>query len=266
MRCLVINLDRSPERLTHIGSQFSILGLNFDRVAAVDGRELDDAVLTMQPASKQWKRMNKAEIACFMSHRKCWAIIAEGSDAYGAVIEDDVFFSPGAAHALSSAAWIPAEVGLLKIETFRQKVFLSRARVLADAGRSIHGLRGCHVGTGGYVISQGYAKRLLELSQDAFPCPVDHFMFDDEVPRPDDCRIHQLYPAVCIQGVLLDSADPAHGSTIRKAVDATVRVKPKLKVHQKLWRECKRLSLQAAALPPFLFRCIRYRWTAVPFG
>ncbi|WP_426289123.1 glycosyltransferase family 25 protein [Ensifer adhaerens] len=168
MRCLVINLDRSPERLIHIGSQFSTFGLNFERVAAVDGRELDDAVLAMQPVSKQWKRMNKAEIACFMSHRKCWAIIAEGSDAYGAVIEDDVFFSPSATHALSSSDWIPAEVGLLKIETFRQKVFLSRARVLADAGRTIHALRGCHVGTGGYVISRDYAKRLLELSEGCF--------------------------------------------------------------------------------------------------
>ncbi len=266
MRCLVINLDRSPERLIHIGSQFSTFGLNFERVAAVDGRELDDAVLAMQPVSKQWKKMNKAEIACFMSHRKCWAIIAEGSDAYSAVIEDDVFFSPSATQALSSSDWIPAEVGLLKIETFRQKVFLSRARVLADAGRTIHALRGCHVGTGGYVISRDYAKRLLELSEGAFPCPVDHFMFDDEVPRPDDCRIHQLYPAVCIQGMLLDSADPAHGSTIRKPAGAVARVKLKLKIHQKLWRECKRLSLQVAALPPFLLRSIRYRWTTVPFG
>ncbi|WP_426289122.1 hypothetical protein ACN9MC_08750 [Ensifer adhaerens] len=43
-------------------------------------------------------------------------------------------------------------------------------------------------------------------------------------------------------------------------------MKLKLKIHQKLWRECKRLSLQVAALPPFLLRSIRYRWTTVPFG
>jgi glycosyl transferase family 25 len=266
MRILVINLDRSPERLVHVTGQFSQRGLSFERVSAVDGRILGDDVLALQPVSKLWKRMNKAEIACFMSHRKCWQLIAAGPDAYGAVIEDDVFFSPDAASGLSSSDWIPAAVGLLKIETFRQKVFLSRSQILADSGRSVHELRGCHVGTGGYVISRAYAEQLLALSDGSLPCPVDHFMFDDQVQRPAGFNVHQLVPAICIQGILLDSADPAHGSTIRKAPGMAVRAKRKLAPHQKLWREVKRLSLQAAALPPFLLRSIRYRWTVVPFG
>ena len=43
MKAYLINLDRSPERLAHFSAQARRAGLAFERIAAVDGRTLDEA-------------------------------------------------------------------------------------------------------------------------------------------------------------------------------------------------------------------------------
>ncbi len=42
MRVVVINLDRSPERLAEFGAEAARCGLDFERLPAIDGRLLAD--------------------------------------------------------------------------------------------------------------------------------------------------------------------------------------------------------------------------------
>lgn len=268
MRCFVINLDRSPDRWSRIEKQLSGLNLSCERLSAVDGRALDDGVLRLQPASEVWKRMNKGEIACFMSHRTCWEKIAEGADEYGAVVEDDVLLAGHAASFLSSADWIPKHVGLLKIETFREKVFVSRTARSVKDGFKVYQLNSVHVGTGGYIVSKAYAKKLLSYSNEALPCPVDHFMFDPLLPSMGENAVHQLVPAICIQSVLVDDEKAALQSTIRPTGSERKEafVKKKLTLGQKAFRELARLCQQLVALPALVVRHICYRQLIVRFG
>ena len=45
MKCLVINLDRSADRLAYIGAAFERLSVGFQRFPATDGAQLSEAVL-----------------------------------------------------------------------------------------------------------------------------------------------------------------------------------------------------------------------------
>ena len=72
-KILVVNLDRSPERLAAISAQLEKLGVPFERVVALDGRELaDDFVEAASPkqlVNKTYHRaLSKAEVACSLSH------------------------------------------------------------------------------------------------------------------------------------------------------------------------------------------------------
>jgi len=267
MRCLVINLDRSPDRLAHISAQFSKIGAMFERVEAIDGNRLADHVANLQPQSKFGKPLNKGEIACFMSHRKCWAMIADGSDEFGAVIEDDVYFTDDAGQFLRSDEWLPEQVGLLKIETLMDRVFISRASRIRIGRHLIHRLTGAHLGTGGYIVSKRYAQQLLSLSNDTLPCPVDHFMFDPQLPPMAQNSVYQIVPALCVQSDKIEDESMALQSTIRlKASERKKAIQKKnLSLGQKIVRELKRLSQQIGEMPPFLAHYARSKWIVVPF-
>ena len=75
-------------------AEFSRMGHTFERVAAIDARNWPDlALMPLRASRKTSLRLTDAEIACLLSHRTCWSIVAEGDDAYGAVFEDDIVFS-----------------------------------------------------------------------------------------------------------------------------------------------------------------------------
>jgi len=100
MKCLVINLDRSRDRLAHVTAEFARIGVAFERVAAIDARDRPD--LAEMPQGKKQLRMADGEIACLLSHKRCWSMIAAGEDAYGAIFEDDVVFADNAGALLTN--------------------------------------------------------------------------------------------------------------------------------------------------------------------
>ena len=102
MRGYVINLDRQPERLTHFyqqpGSEI------FQKVSAVDRKVLDIIgnkefffdVTTFTQMIPRGPTMG--EIACTLSHIKCWQLIALDEsiddDEFCLIAEDDVTLLP----------------------------------------------------------------------------------------------------------------------------------------------------------------------------
>ncbi|TIU13190.1 MAG: glycosyltransferase family 25 protein, partial [Mesorhizobium sp.] len=74
MKCLVINLDRSRDRLAHMTAEFASLGVQFERVAAIDAQDRPDlARMPLRVKRKSSLRLADAEIACLLSHKACWA-------------------------------------------------------------------------------------------------------------------------------------------------------------------------------------------------
>jgi len=195
MKCLVINLDRSSGRLAHATAEFARIGVDFERVAAIEGHQRPE-LASMSPS------LALSEIGAFLSHRACWQLIAEGTDAYCAIFEDDVVFTKEAGRFLSDGAWIPADADIVKIETFFRKAVISIKRHRDGPDYSVHRLYGLHLGACGYVISRQAARELLESTQ-SNDDPIDHVLFDPASATFSDSTIYQLSPALCAQSQFL---------------------------------------------------------------
>ena len=198
MKCFVINLDRSVDRLAEVTAEFGRIGVPFKRVTAIDAREIVPV-----------KALTPAETACFRSHQRCWQMIADGADAHGAVFEDDVVFGRDASSLLGSTSWVPKDADLVKLETFLDPVRINRRRLQVAAGYSVARLFGRHYGSAAYILSKTAAKKLLKLTKQ-LRSPVDNALFDPTTLTCVQLTVYQMVPAPCIQSQWIlrnDNAD-----------------------------------------------------------
>lgn len=203
MKCYLINLDRSPERLKQMEAEFGRLGLLFTRVPAVDGKLLTQEELdAVTPPVRQWEiPIPPSEIGCFLSHKKCLEIVANGQDHYAAIFEDDIELSSDAAKLLSNLDWIPADADLVKLETFRTVVLLQGLEKIKGTDFKVARLLTKHLCAGGYIISKDAAKRML-LDMDVISIPVDNLMFDPACDFFSKFTVFQITPAMCRQNAM----------------------------------------------------------------
>ena len=68
----VINLDRSPERLSNISAQCKKYNIDFVRIPAFDGSTLDLEKLADDTACRyeMGRSIQPGEVGCFLSHKK----------------------------------------------------------------------------------------------------------------------------------------------------------------------------------------------------
>ncbi|MDT0596431.1 glycosyltransferase family 25 protein [Glaciecola petra] len=89
---LLINLDRSKDRLARSIEQLTKYDLDYIRIPAVDGEQLSEqAIQTHTKADYRdyYKTLRVGEIGCYLSHRKCWERVLEKSLDYAIILEDD---------------------------------------------------------------------------------------------------------------------------------------------------------------------------------
>ncbi|MFA6155502.1 glycosyltransferase family 25 protein [Mesorhizobium sp.] len=216
MKCLVINLDRSPDRLAHVTAEFSRIGIPFVRVAATDARELPDLMLEPNHSMNGVRRLSRSEIACTHSHRACWSIIAQDDAPYGAIFEDDIVFSARAGAVLAETGWIPADADVVKLETFFSKIMVHRKRRAVGNGFSAFRLHKRHMGTAGYILSRQAARDLLEATVQA-TAPADELVFNPAFATSASKTIYQLIPALCAQDQFIGDRLPSLLSQERDA-------------------------------------------------
>lgn len=189
MKCLIINLDRSADRLAHMTSQFARIGVAFERVSGLDAAI---AGVSATPS------LSAAEVCCYLSHRRCWQMIADGTDRYGVVFEDDVVFSANAGLLLSDDGWVPRDADVVKLESFFIKVRLARKHLAVGNGYSVARLVGEHVGAAGYLVSKVAAQKLIRRTGPARHV-VDHVLFSPTLLTCSLNTTYQLTPALCAQ-------------------------------------------------------------------
>lgn len=158
-------------------------------------------------------RMTDGEIACFLSHRKCWQKIIESDKQYAVVLEDDIIFSQDADAFLSNTAWIPQDADIVKLEVLTRKLItdIIPTKVLRD--RSVVRFYSSNLGTAAYVISRYAAEKLLHMTEN-FYVPIDHFMFGNLFPYFKKFVCYQVMPAICIQDSVLRGKDCVFRSTV----------------------------------------------------
>lgn len=245
MRAVVINMDRSPERLAAFRTQAESLGIEFERLAAVDAATIQ----------ARRGRLTTGEIACFESHRLAWKSLVQSGEPWLAVFEDDVILAPAVAPLLRQADWIAKGVDLIKLETFMARTKIAPAGIPV-AGTCLHRLQATHCGSAGYIVSRRAAEWLLSRTQD-FTRPVDIVLFDPEQATCRGIHILQAVPALCIQERFLsESVDrlPRHDGLIeRSEVVETVALRGRAKRQhevRRVWRQISRPRLLWQALRP----------------
>lgn len=251
MQVVVINLDRTPERLETFRAQAEQLGFPFARIVAIDASEVRE----------RRARMSVGEIACFHSHRLAWRALIDSGEPWMAVFEDDVVLAPAIAPLLRTADWIPAGVDLVKFETF-----MARTKIAPEgtevAGVHLHRLQATHCGSAGYVLSRRAAQWLLDRSQ-SFTRPVDIVMFHFDQESCRRLHIAQAVPALCIQERFLQEGEPPrHPGLIERS---EVFETPRLRGAAKFGHEAKRV-LRQLSRPRLIREALRpSRRLVVPF-
>lgn len=195
----LINLDRSSDRLEMMNDRFARLGVSCARVQAVDGQALrPDDIAAVRATVQGWVPLSVTEVACFLSHRKCWELIVARPEKYGCVFEDDLLISRRLPVFLSDERWIPDDADIVKIETLEERVWLDAVATRPIAGFELRRLRSMHSGAAGYILSRNAAARLLALTQ-RFSIPVDFAMFHPAYGIAGKMVTYQLRPALCMQ-------------------------------------------------------------------
>ncbi len=239
--CYLINLDRSRERLEHFLSQANAVGLEFVRVAAVDGNKLDkDTKATLFARRTGKLPLGPGEMGCFLSHRKVWArILADGVD-WSFVAEDDIHFY-NASRFFCNSDWLPKHVDLIKAETSRQRIQLHTIVESKPFGHELRRLNSYHFGTAGYFVSRLGAEILLEETVDKCD-PLDLVMFHEDFGVTKSLRIFQLDPAICVQDYLFGRPDKLESllESDRALRRKEQGLQGKPKGIAKVWRELSR--------------------------
>lgn len=99
-KIFVINLDDSTARLERLKSEAERIGVDFERIPAVDGRKLKETQILEHYSpelnrKKYYVPLSKPEIGVYMSHLKsCKKIISDNLD-FGIILEDDIVLKNG---------------------------------------------------------------------------------------------------------------------------------------------------------------------------
>lgn len=213
MAIYLINMDRDAGRLAHMTGQLK--GLPFERLSAFDGRGLSDEDLAQIRVERPGATWSRGQIGCFFSHFDAWRRIAEGEDAYGLVLEDDLHLSKNFSRfaALDRIDGFPADAEIVRLEAPSNSVLLGPSVLNVD-GHALRRVRSSTWCAGAYLLSKPAAAKLLALDKSTHTV-ADYFLFCYEAsPVPELLAIYQLTPAVAIQDKFANPATTTFGSNI----------------------------------------------------
>lgn len=191
----MINLNRHPQRMARMRSL--LRGVDFERVCATDGRDLEGPEVRYGSAPKRFEKLTRYERACTRSHAVAWQRLLDSGASHGCILEDDVILSPDFPAFAADAAWIPADCDVLKIETFLQPLLIKKRRRQPGRDRWVTRVCSTHYGAAGYILNRRAATALVKHAMRP-PRPVDHMLFDVP-PLFRALRVRQLLPALCLQ-------------------------------------------------------------------
>ena len=166
VRIILISLLRAQSRRAQMHERLTHLGLDYETLDATDGAALTAAQRARvdHRARRKITRypLSDNEIGCYFSHLRAIQQIADGPDAMGAILEDDVTLAPDLAEglvAIQSRA-MPFDVIALHRTMKKGEVFAACAALLPDLQLGRVGYT--HMNLQGYVISRSGAARFLQ--------------------------------------------------------------------------------------------------------
>ena len=158
----IINLARASDRREHMEALLRPYNVPFEFFEAVDGRALSDADLALYDRARRLARygvdLEPNEIACYLSHVRCWEhALRAGYDRF-IVLEDDVEPAYDFAELVRVCAELPEEVQFVRLFGLRNRKKVPVAAVRADLSLALfqHGASG----TQGYFMTRSGVEQL----------------------------------------------------------------------------------------------------------
>ena len=215
MKCYLINLDRSPERLAFFAEQAAASGIVFERMPAIDGAALlHEEIAGAVSRRPVFQPVNAGEAALFLTHRKCWQAFMDSGAPYAAIFEDDAVLAPRAGEILARLQALAPDIDVVKLETTLRGVVLTDKALEITPPYGLHELQSWHGGTAAYAVSRAGAQKLLRQTM-PITDPVDQVIFNPLSPVCGGLDIAQLVPAIAVQRDILEpGAADGFGSTI----------------------------------------------------
>ena len=189
----MINLEQDAERRQRVESRLRELGVDWERLPAIDGARLDsshEALVDRDAQAARGLRISPGEVGCWLSHRAAVRTIAEGSERMALILEDDLDIHedlPAVLQHLESGV-----AGLFDV------AYLHRYR-LKRRYQPVRPLGGKH--TLGFVRPVDSGTLAYVMTRDAAKCYIER------VPRMVHIADHALYQS-WMHGVVVCSIDP----------------------------------------------------------
>lgn len=167
MRCFLINLDRSSDRLATIAPELSALcaalGIEWERISAIDGATLalPNPALVDESAFRRRHHalLRRGEVGCYLSHHAALTRFLATDDELGLILEDDVTLSDDLQQVLGALSACPDQWDLVKLFATHPAGIIPRHRL---GGRyRLVSLAFRHGSAAAYVVNRKAAARLV---------------------------------------------------------------------------------------------------------
>jgi GR25 family glycosyltransferase involved in LPS biosynthesis len=176
---IVINLDRSSDRLEHMAAQFARAGMSFKRFPAVDGTALPEGVRPYfcDASAKIVSPLRPGEIGCYASHLALWQEVAAGRHGQAVLVcEDDMVLPQGFAALIRSLmAVAPQGWDLIRLSPRTKRAVVPVCRV--DSSHQLVRYSRQPGSSAAYLLSLDGARKLLSAG-------IRHNPLDQDFKRP----------------------------------------------------------------------------------
>ena len=170
----VINLDRDVERMASIRANLEALGLPFERLSAVMGKDVPEWEKLVDMSAYAWRNRldtpRAGEVGCYLSHLKAMETFLRTDAPWCVILEDDVEVLPACSEVLR-ALGEKDDWDLVKLFNFHSGLPVKK-RELAGGHRLVAHLTRT-TSSAAYVVNRRAAETLLK-SMRPITEQVDH--------------------------------------------------------------------------------------------
>lgn len=187
----VINLDRDVERMASIRANLEALGLPFERLSAVMGKDVPEWERLVDMSAYAWRNRLDApragEVGCYLSHLKAMETFLKTDAPWCVILEDDVEVLPASGEVLR-ALGEKDDWDLVKLFNFHSGLPVTK-RALAGGHRLVAHLTRT-TSSAAYVVNRRAAETLLK-SMRPITEQVDHAL---DRPWETGLRVRGIRP------------------------------------------------------------------------
>lgn len=175
LQVFVINLDRSPERLEAMAQRLRHTGLPWQRVRAVEGRELDlgrcPEIDVAGYERRHGKRLIGSEAGCYLSHLDAMRCFLRSNADHALLLEDDADFPPNFVALLHALLRQPSAWDIVKLSSFHSGTPVVVAPLVTPYALAVPLSRHCNSNS---ILINRHAARVLLRRLLPMQLPYDH--------------------------------------------------------------------------------------------